>query len=163
MPVAIGDHRVGGAFDDRRRWLVLAGLMVVIVATLSGCKRNPSVVPVSGKVLYNDKPLPYGSIMFQPEKGQPASADIQPDGSFKLSSYSPFDGAVPGKHMVSVKCYQGQKPGAAPATPGGEISLGRLLIPLQYTRFATSGLTAEITAAPGQTVEFKLSGPPFKE
>jgi hypothetical protein len=135
-------------------WLVAFAAVALLVAPGSGCKRNPRVVPVSGTILYNGKPLPFGSVMFQPDKGQAAVGDVQSDGSFKLSSYGPDDGAVPGKHRVSVTCYDGQRPGKA----GGD-SLGKLLIPLKYTRLGTSELSVEIKDAPAQSVELKLEGP----
>lgn len=144
--------------SPRRAWLCL----IALAAIAGGCKRNPRVVPVSGIVYYNDKPLPYGTIMFQPDKGQPAAGEIQPDGTFKLSSYGPDDGAVPGQHSVSVSCYEGQRPSAANSGQQGDGSLGKLMIPLRYTRLASSGLTAEVKNEPGQTVEFRLTGPAVK-
>lgn len=143
-----------------RRILTLAVpvLAVAFLIVAGGCKRNPRVVPVNGKVLYNGKPLPYGAVMFQPDKGQPAVGDLTADGSFTLSSYGPNDGAVPGKHSVSVSCYEGHRPGKA----GGGDSLGRLLIPLKYTRFGSSGLTAEVKDNAGkepQEIVLELSGP----
>jgi hypothetical protein len=139
-------------------WLVAFTAVALLVAPGSGCKRNPRVVPVSGTILYNGKPLPFGSVMFQPDKGQAAVGDIQADGSFKLSSYGPNDGAVPGKHKVSISCYEGHRPGKA----SGD-SLGKLLIPLKYTRFGSSGLTADINDTSDgkpQEIVLELSGPP---
>lgn len=140
-----------------RRAMMLA-LVAAAFAPAAGCKRNPRVVPVRGKVLYNGQPLPFGSVMFQPDKGQPAMADIGTDGSFTLSSYGPNDGAVPGKHAVSVSCYEGQRPGKA----GGGDSLGKLLIPLKYTRFGSSGLSADVQDTAGkepQEIVLELTGP----
>jgi hypothetical protein len=147
------------------RWtgqLCLAVALTAAGATGSGCKQNPSVVPVTGLVLYNDKPLPFGTVMFQPDKGQPAIGEIRNDGSFTLTSYVPEDGAVPGRHLVSITCYEGQRPGQSKPNNSGETSLGKLLIPLKYTRTGSSGLTAQIENAPGQSVELKLTGPPVK-
>lgn len=109
--------------------------------------------------MYNDKPLPYGSILFQPEKGQMAVGEIQRDGTFQLSSYGPNDGAVPGSYRISVNCYEGQRPGMK-QPEGGEVSMGKLLIPLKYTRLGTSGLSADVKDAPTQNIEIKLEGPP---
>jgi len=137
--------------------LVMIAMALAVLTSAGGCKRNPRVVAVKGKVLYNGQPLPFGSVMFQPDKGQPAMADIATDGTFTLSSYGPNDGAVPGKHSVSVSCYEGHRPGKA----SGD-SLGKLLIPLKYTRFGSSGLTAEIQDTAGkepQEVVLELTGP----
>jgi len=144
----------------RRVAMALMAVAIILLAMPSGgCKRNPRVVPVSGKVLYNGQPLPYGSIMFQPDKGQQAVADITADGTFTLSSYGPNDGAVPGKHSVSVSCYEGHRPGKA----GSGDSMGKLLIPLKYTRFGSSGLTADVNDTGDgkpQEIVLELSGPP---
>jgi len=143
-----------------RRWTVLAAMAVIACGASAGCKRNPRVVPVAGKVLYNGEPLPFGSVTFQPDKGQPAVGDVS-SGTFTLSSYGPNDGAVPGKHGVSVVCYESQRPGFQAQ---GD-SLGKLLIPLKYTRLGSSGLSADINDASGgqpQEVLLELSGPPFK-
>ncbi len=142
-------------------WVMAATVAVAFLALVTGCKRNPRVVPVAGSVLYNGKPLPFGNVMFQPDQGQAAVGDVQPDGSFKLSSYGPNDGAVPGKHKVSVSCYEGQRSGKT----GGGDSLGKLLIPLKYTRFGSSGLTAEVSDTSGgqpQEIVLELTGPAFK-
>ena len=150
--------RMPGLTTRRPSWLLAFAGMAAIFAFGSGCKQTPRVVPVAGKVLYNGKPLPFGNVMFQPDRGQAAVGDIQADGSFTLSSYGPNDGAVPGKHSVSVSCYEGHRPGKA----SGD-SLGKLLIPLKYTRFGSSGLTAEIQDTAGkdpQEIILELSGPP---
>ncbi len=138
---------------------LLASLTVLsVVGFLCGCTQTPSVVPVSGKVLYNGEPLPFGIVMFQPEKGQAAQGEIQPDGSFQLSTYGPNDGAVPGRHKVSVRCFSTQKAGADGGDAGAP---GRLLIPQQYTRFGMSGLSAEVKPGSTEPIVLELKGPPL--
>jgi len=144
-------------------WGGLAAVTMMVALTLmSGCKRNPRVVPVTGKVLYNGKPLPFGSVMFQPAQGQAAVGDIRPDGTFTLSSYAPDDGAVPGEHKVSVRCFENQRPDAPPPANPGEVQLGDTLIPLHYTRFGQSGLTVTVADGATDEVVLELSGPPLK-
>lgn len=139
----------------------LARVALLVCLSACGCSGKPSVVPVGGRVFYNDEPLPFGIVVFQPKQGQPGIGELQEDGSFKLSSYAMDDGAVPGRHAVSVSCYEGQRPGKG--TPAAEKKpAGKLLIPLKYTDVATSGLSAEVSNADGQTFEFRLKGPPFK-
>lgn len=144
-----------------RRTALVVGLAMGCLLVVPGCKRNPRVVPVKGKVLYNGQPLPFGSVTFQPDKGQPAVGDLAQDGSFTLSSYGPNDGAVPGRHLVSIVCYENMRPG----TQKQGDSMGRLLIPLKYTRLGSSGLSAEIKDSAGgqpQEVVLELEGPAFK-
>lgn len=116
------------------------------------------MVPVTGKVIYNGKPLEFGTVTFQPSHGQPARGDIQPDGTFTLSTYRLNDGAVLGKHKVRVACYESQRPGTVKAP--GETSLGKLLIPSKYTSFEQSGFSAEIHDGENPPLVFELKGPP---
>jgi len=83
-------------------------VLVAIVLFLSGCNAGKfSVKPAIGKVLCNGKPVSSGSVSFTPigtpgsiESGKQASGAISPDGTFKLSTYGRFDGAIVGKHSV---------------------------------------------------------------
>jgi hypothetical protein len=113
------------------------------------------MAPVTGKVLYNGKPLEFGSVTFQPPSGQAARGKIQSDGSFSLSTYRPGDGAVVGSHKVRITCYESQ--GRTIAKGAGEQSLGKLLIPERYTFFDQSGLTAEVRPDPSGPIVFELS------
>jgi hypothetical protein len=135
------------------------GLLAAVVLSLAGCDDNPPVAPASGKVLYNGQPLPYGNIMFQPAQGQTGGAVIQPDGTFRVSTFSEYDGAIIGSHKVSVACYSAQSPSAQAKRTGGEMSLGESLIPAQYSFLDQSGLTAEIPAEGTDSLLFELTGP----
>jgi hypothetical protein len=130
---------------------------LTLFAASCGCQRGPQLVPVSGKVHYNGRPLEFGSVTFQPASGQPAQGDIQPDGSFTLSTYRPNDGAVVGLHKVRIACYESQKPGAI--KPPGEQTLGKLLIPQKYSLFDQSGFTAEVRAENNEPFAFEMTGP----
>jgi hypothetical protein len=134
----------------------IAGLLIV-VAMIAGCNRGPKMVPVTGKVVYNGRPLEFGSITFQPPGGQPAQGDIQSDGTFSLSTYRLNDGAVVGKHKVRVACYESQKPGSPKGQ--GEQTLGKSLIPDKYTFFDLSGLTADVSENFKEPLVFELNGP----
>jgi hypothetical protein len=113
--------------------------------------------PISGKVIYNGQPLSFGSVTFQPTSGQPAWGEIQSDGTFVLSTYGPNDGAVVGTHKIKVACYESQRPTATPKA--GEQTLGRSLIPQNYTLFDQSGLTAEVQPGENAPIVLELNGP----
>ncbi len=123
------------------------GVLLLLAASLlflTGCgPSRPALAPVTGKVLYKGQPLAFGSVMFQPEGGQPARAVIQPDGTFVLWTYKEGDGAAIGKHKIRVTCYEGQK-APAPGEEKKERGLGANLIPVRYNSIDTSGLTAEV-------------------
>ena len=134
-------------------------LVLLAFAPLLGCEDKPPVAPASGKVLYNGEPLPYGNIMFQPAQGQTGGAVIQPDGTFRVSTFSEYDGAIIGSHKVSVACYSSQAPSMKAKQTGGEMSLGASLIPAQYSFLDQSGLTAEIPPEGNASLVFELTGP----
>lgn len=123
---------------------------------VSGCSRGPQIVPARGKVLYNGEPLKFGSVMFQPEGGQPARAVIQPDGTFVLTTENNGDGATVGTNRVRVTQYESQDPQRS-HDPGGEIPLGRSLIPRRYTDYDTSGLVVEVKSSGNEPFVFELT------
>lgn len=123
------------------------GLAVLLTACLvcaAGCGRRPTLVPVSGRVTLDGKPLEFGSVMIQPTAGPAARGTIRPDGGFTVGTFAPGDGAIVGPATVRVACYEQQRPGAPP--PQGELALGKSLIPEKYAQFETSGLTATVAA-----------------
>jgi hypothetical protein len=127
--------------------------LVILLACLisAGCNRGPTLVPASGRVTFNGKPLETGAIMVQPVAGPAAQAKIGPDGTFQLSTFKPGDGAIVGTATVRVFCRKDITP------PGGEQAWGPSLIPERYNRFDTSGVTVEIKAGM-PPLEISLSG-----
>ena len=135
---------------SRDTFVSRVGLAVLLVACLvcaAGCGRRPTLVPVSGRVTLDGKPLEFGSVMIQPTGGPAARGTIRPDGGFTVGTFAPGDGAIVGPATVRVACYEQQRPGAPP--PQGELALGKSLIPEKYTQFETSGLTATVAAGMG--------------
>ena len=87
----------------------LARIIAIFLLSLVGCGGGQfSVRPAKGKVVCDGKPITYGSITFTPistdaskrETGKQASATLNSDGAFVLSTYGRFDGAIIGKHSV---------------------------------------------------------------
>ena len=81
----------------------------LILLTLLGCGSGQFPVrPAKGKIVCNGKPITSGSVTFTPistdasklETGKQASATLNSDGLFVLSTYGRFDGAIIGKHSV---------------------------------------------------------------
>ena len=136
---------------------VVAGFAGLVLMLSAGCNRGPQIVPVTGKILHTGVPLKFGSVTFQPRSGQPARGEIQSDGTFALSTRRQGDGAVVGQHQVRIACYESQRNPAAKGS--GEQSLGRLLIPIKYTLFDQSGLTADVRPDNNEPFVFELKGP----
>jgi hypothetical protein len=124
------------------RLLGAGAIAVALVGVVVGCGPQRPLVPVHGRVLLDGEPLAFGGVSFLCESGQPATARIQPDGTFVLAVDGEGPGAVAGRNQVLVTCYEGQRPAAASAA--GESPLGKLLIPERYTAYETSGLVIEV-------------------
>ena len=135
----------------RKLTLLFATLMLL------GCGENRTLAPVRGQVLYNGAPLRFGSVTFQPASGQPAQAQIQPDGTFELATRGEGAGAVVGPNRVRVTCYEGQDPAYVPTEPQSETTLGRSLIPERYTTYESSGLTVEVKPDHSESVVLELT------
>lgn len=140
---------------DRVEWIG-AATMTAALLVVTGCDSGPQLAPVSGKVVFNGKPLEFGTVMFQPEQGgQPAVGQIHTDGTFVMSTFEPGDGAVVGPNAIRVTCYTSQNPDST-APPGDY--LGDLLIPRKYTIFTASGLTAVVPEDGLNTLQLELEG-----
>jgi hypothetical protein len=84
------------------------GLAVLLTTLCVGCGSSQALpvnppVPVKGKISYRGKPLTKGQITLEPtDGGHEAQGQIQPDGSFVLTTFKEGDGALIGVHQVSV-------------------------------------------------------------
>lgn len=82
-----------------------AALGLIVAVLISGCgPRTPATYPVTGRVAFADgQPLRSGLVEFySAEHKVAARGRIAPDGSYFLSTYGTGDGAVAGKHLVTV-------------------------------------------------------------
>ena len=143
----------------RRDSLALAGLLLALAA--SGCgKGKPATAPVTGRVLLDGKPVAGAAVMLEPvEGGVPARGGTGADGSFTLSTFGRDDGALVGRHRVSVSKFVTEGAAAnelgleaAPAPAGMQ---PKAALPARYADPKTSGLEATVEAG-GTKVEFTL-------
>ena len=125
---------------------------------LVGCGRStPSTVPVHGRITCQGKPLATGVISFVPQKldeGMPrrtGSGRMNPDGTFRVSTFRQNDGLLPGAYQVAINTN-------APAPFEGPSDVNpqqpRSLLPSSYALPHTSGLTATI---PPQSAPFEVN------
>jgi hypothetical protein len=96
-----------------KRW----SAWVLVIPTLAGCfSGQKPTYPVQGKLVWEDgnpaKELSGGMVIFQCDAEEmSAKAPIDQEGGFILGTYTQSDGAVAGKHKVSI---------AQPAAETGE-------------------------------------------
>jgi hypothetical protein len=152
---------------SRRVRPFLATLAALALAgTAAGCGDNLKPrYHVSGRVTYKGQPLAKGTISFSPadQDGEGAFGDID-RGSYRLTTHTAGDGAVPGKYRVSIASADVETPKAAldtdpNATPEAAIAKAQRAakhhIPVKYASPDNSGLTAEIEAK-SNTINFAL-------
>lgn len=142
------------ATDSRRRRNGLWILALACLALWIGCGKSggPTTVPVAGKVTCQGQPLTTGTVTFVPTaaKGRPASGDLQADGTYRLSSFSAGDGAMPGDYKVVVVSLKSGPTLEKPRQP--EVSA----VPKKYAASGTTDLTATVKAGENREFNFDL-------
>ena len=127
------------------RNLVASALLVAVLGCGSG-----NTAPVNGRVKFKDggdvSALAGHTVSFETDGDKMSGyGDIQADGTFKVTTFSPDDGALLGKHRISV----------TPPAPPPDGPLPKPVIHAKYGDLNSSGLTAEIK--PGtNNVELEL-------
>ena len=78
---------------------------LLAAGAIPACTRNdrPAVVPVEGQVYYRDQPVAGARVTFlNADAPRAATGETDQAGHFRLSTFEPNDGAVPGTHAVTV-------------------------------------------------------------
>lgn len=120
--------------------------LVLLLAAPWGCGQSnpdlPRTTHTSGTVTYQGKPLEKGTITFISDTGHLATGELQPDGTYELTTFEAGDGAVVGHHRVKIvadtadpNLMPGSSPGYKPP---------KELIPKKYADAQTSGLEATV-------------------
>jgi hypothetical protein len=142
--------------------------VLLIVATLcisfaAGCgSKYPETAPVRGKVTVGGVPVTTGRINFYPTSGaRLSSGEIQPDGSYSLTTFKSNDGAFLGTHRVTITSTK--VTGSEPAKSVQDESkipisnLGRVvwLVDQKYSQQSTTDLQGEVKTS-NNTIDFNL-------
>jgi hypothetical protein len=122
---------------------------------LPGCGSDlPARAPVSGAITFNGQAVSAGTVTFYPSTGRAALGKIQPDGSYRLTTFDDGDGAILGEHRVTIEATQVTGT-TAPTSFEEEVQRGRSgqpvgaatmtwLVPYEFADRATSPLTAQV-------------------
>jgi hypothetical protein len=130
-------------------------LLCALCLVLAGCaKAGEKLLPVEGKVMLGDKPLPSGWVTLHPDadKGNKSQeeprGEITADGTFKVYT-GRREGAAPGPYKVAVS--------AADQVDLNNPYFTKWLAPEVYADWRTSKLVLDVVAnpAPG-AYDFKL-------
>jgi hypothetical protein len=120
---------------SRRLWV---GALAAVTVGLVGCgdSGRPKTIPISGRVTIDGKPPgESGSLFFTPTEAadgyskRPASGTFLADGSYRVMSWKPDDGLVPGHYKVNF-------------LPGDPT---KSAIPGRYQKSETSGLAVDVS------------------
>lgn len=130
-----------------RSWRLLFPVTLIVfslccVGCGDGVESIANLVPVSGTVSFEDKPLPHGTVLFDPveKPGESAVGKIV-DGKFTMVTTVSAPGVVVGKYRVRIISTEESAvpPNAAPPFPEP-----KSLIPKKYNDLKTSGLEIEV-------------------
>ncbi len=118
---------------------------------LTGCSgEHPATYPVAGEVLQNGQPVADASVVFT-SQGPLAKGTTDAAGKFTLRTFADGDGAVAGTHRVTIT-----KNVPQPAAADNPYPMTKNMLPAQFARPDTSGLTAEVKESGENTFRFDL-------
>jgi len=147
---------------SRRSSFVGAQLVVLAGMLVSGCSSSEYVapseatVPAAGVIKYQGKPLDFHRVSFIPDGKRPAAAVTDAEGRFTLGTNAEGDGAVVGKHVITVE-YVGppsnDEPGKETFAPPPAAAVK---VPAKFTSTETSGVSIDIPEAGNTNLEINL-------
>jgi hypothetical protein len=138
--------------------LVCHCALLAVALLCASCARTgrPPVYPAQGKIYYEGKPTANALVILHPLKNDPQLesvrplAHVEPDGSFKLTTFDNGDGAPAGEYVVTVDWREKTAPveGAPP---------GRSLLPPRYANPQLSQLRVQIKEGTNELEPLKLA------
>ncbi len=137
--------------NEKRKRVFTFYCMAFAILVLAGCGRSHEAA-VWGVVTLDGKPLPRGTVAFQPVTGGPlAYAGIHSDGGYEVSTGTDR-GLAAGEYVVTVVANE------APANGNNIELVPKLLTPSRYGNTETSGLQFKVTAGSNQ-IDLRLTSP----
>lgn len=118
---------------NRKTVYAVQCLLIGLLPSL-GCSKagRLETEAVSGTVSLDGKPLTVGTVIFTPEMGRAATGPIRADGSYTLGTYRPDDGAILGRHRVTVMARENPPASTGGGGPPMLAPAGKWLIPAFY-------------------------------
>jgi hypothetical protein len=141
---------------------VLRLLYLTLLAAAFGCSSpdREKVVPVSGTVTFQGKPLEGYRVTFMPTDGRrPAIGLTDAEGKFELGTNEPGDGAVTGMHKVAfvwAPPVMGEPGMEAINDNPANLPKPKTRIPEKYGNPETSGIQQEVPGRGVNDLKFEL-------
>jgi hypothetical protein len=143
------------------RWHVIG--LVLIAGAATGCEGRVKIVPVSGKVTLNGRPLPNASVEFLPivdgvtMVAPGSAAETGPDGVYSLFVVGTGEpGAAVGRHQVTVYVREGGPPAQTGESPV-IVHEKKSVVPARYSNPET--LSFEVPPEGSIQADFALVSP----
>lgn len=115
-------------------------MVAALLAFVVGCGNGrPATYPVTGSVTYQGQPVVGAQVMFRAAGAPAAEGTTDGTGKFSLMTFDPNDGAVLGKHRVTVVK-------KVPLDPNDPYSAVKDGLPAIYGDMARSPLEKEVTS-----------------
>lgn len=140
-------------------------VLILGVLLLAGCGRS-GVVPVSGTVTLDGKPLAHATVVFELQSddknpGPGSSGTTDANGRYTLHVMTTnAPGALIGKHKVSITAYEGDVEGESSA-PDATTKVNRAaLVPPEYN--VQTKLTFDVPSKGSSNANFDLLSTPAK-
>lgn len=142
-----------------RAFGVIASSTAMILVPV-GCSDGPTLVPVSGAVTLDGKPLEGATLSFVPLPGNPVSTAgtdaTGPDGNFKMT-YNGRAGLAPGKYSVAVsKTEEALPPGKEISPVFAKASFEKQLMGLTKETIPAQKLSREVVVPDEGATDFAL-------
>jgi hypothetical protein len=136
------------------------GLLGLTAALMTGgCAKEDAarapVFPVHGQVSFKGQPTPGAFVVFHPvedagdEPIRP-TGQVEPDGSFSLTTYDKGDGAPPGEYSVTVEWRK-------LVTKGEEAEAGPNVLPDLYSKPETTPLKVTVAEEPNDLPPLQIT------
>jgi hypothetical protein len=139
-----------------RKWILFLAAPLLFMA-VAGCGGGPKIVKVEGTLTYKGSPVPNVTVNFQPENGRSSWGETDDQGHFVLHYDEKHDGAVAGKHTVSVFRSTKQTVPSTMSEAAGKSMKTRVTKDVQemLNKYATAVSTEKITLE-SSTSDLKL-------
>src|SRR5947209_3838508 len=145
-------------------------LFALLAVTLAGCGKGVS--PVQGVVTLEGTPVAGATVLFMPDgqdEGRPATGFTSPDGTFRLTTFRPDDGALAGKYRVLVQKAEAAKDRSAAEQSALERAKAKReeevaqkkrkpSLPEAYAKFETTPLRCTVPVSVSVTLDLHNKG-----
>ena len=138
--------------------ILLAFALSALLCASCGRSTPKPVYPVSGQVLFNNKPPVGAQVVFHPvgETGQNVvrpHGEVDESGQFTLSTYGSRDGAPTGEYFVTVEWWQARQTKARDGDDSPPINR----LPARYADAQGSKLRVQVTEGTNELGPFRLT------